>query len=134
MPYCRDCATEYDALLPWCPNCGTLCDDETDEWEVALMDEAELVVVFEAEDEIQALLNRTMLEEADVQVMERLMEAEWFEGVKQRGLHSQLLVREQDAEMARQLLAALRQDSDSGELADDLPPDEPDEFSQDDDE
>ena len=84
------------------------------------MDDQEMVVIFDAEDEIQALLNRTLLEEAGIPVFERLMEAETLEGVKQQGLHSKLLVRLEDVKKALPLIWAFHEESDSGELADDL--------------
>lgn len=80
------------------------------------MDNSKLVVVFDAEDEISALLYRTMLEEAGIDVIERPLEVIWFEGVRQRALHSQLLVRETDAAQARTLVEAFRADAEAGEL------------------
>lgn len=118
MPYCRYCASSYAELLPWCPECGTVNnEDEMDEWEVDLMGEDELVAVFDAEDEIQALLYRSMLEEAGIDVIERPMEEPWLEGVMVRALHSQLLVREEDAERAYLLVESFRQEAEEGTLA-----------------
>lgn len=76
----------------------------------------ELVPVFDAPDEIQALLYKTMLEEAGIGVVERTYEPEWLEGVMQRGLHSQLLVQAADAETARTLVASFTAEADAGEL------------------
>ncbi|HOF86745.1 MAG TPA: DUF2007 domain-containing protein [Armatimonadota bacterium] len=76
----------------------------------------ELVPVFDAPDEIQALLYQTMLEEAGIGVVERTFEPEWLEGVMQRGLHSQLLVRAADAETARALVESFSADADAGAL------------------
>jgi hypothetical protein len=89
------------------------------------MDENELTVVFNAADEVEALLYRNMLEEAGIQVMERLMETEWLEGVKQSGLHSQLLVREHDVALATHLVEAFQHEADDGELAAEIPEQEP---------
>jgi hypothetical protein len=111
---------EYVEYLPWCPNCGAMAD-ESEDWEETMMDEDELTVVFNAEDEVQALLYRNMLEEAGIHVLERPLEAEWFEGVKQSGLHSQLLVRDQDAEQASALVEAFMREADSGELSAEIP-------------
>lgn len=86
-----------------------------------MMTENTLVAVFDAPDEIQALLYRTMLEEAGIPVMERPMEAEWLEGVMQQGLHSQLLVREGDAEEARRLVEDFRREADEGILSAEIP-------------
>lgn len=80
------------------------------------MTDQEMVVIFDAEDEIQALLNRTLLEEAGIPVFERMMEAETLEGVKQQGLHSKLLVRIEDVKKALPLIWAFREEGDSGEL------------------
>jgi hypothetical protein len=76
----------------------------------------DLVPVYDAGDEIQALLYRTMLEEAGIDVFERPYEAEWLEGVQQRGLHSELQVRAEDAETARALVASFTQEAETGEL------------------
>lgn len=121
MPYCRDCEAEYAAMLPWCPTCGLLTDDDTDEWEVEVMRDDELVPVLNAETEIEAFLYRTMLEEAGIDVIERPFEEEWFEGVKQQQLHSQLLVRDDDAERAGLLISAFRRQAESGELGETIP-------------
>ena len=120
MPYCRDCEAEFADLLPWCPNCGTPSDEESEDWEVELMSDDELVIVYNAEDEIGALLYRTMLEEAGIDVIERPMEEPWLEGIMQQGLHSQLLVRERDAERAQSLVEAFTREADSGELSADI--------------
>lgn len=128
MPYCRDCSTEYTELLPWCPNCGTINVSEMDEWEDELMEDDELVTVFDADDEVEALLYRSMLEEAGIAVIERPMEEPWLEGVMQRALHSQLLVREEDAERAFALVDAFRREADEGVLSHEL--DEPQETDQ----
>lgn len=80
------------------------------------MDTNELIAVYDAADEVTALLHRTLLEEAGIDVVERPWETEWFESVRQRGLHSQLLVRVTDAERARQLLAAFDRQADAGQL------------------
>ncbi|OPZ85517.1 MAG: hypothetical protein BWY76_01381 [bacterium ADurb.Bin429] len=76
----------------------------------------ELVPVFDAPDEIQALLYKTMLEEAGIGVVERALEPEWLEGVMQRGLHSQLLVQTADAETARTLVESFTAEANAGEL------------------
>lgn len=121
MPYCRDCDAEFAALLPWCPNCGAPSDDEYDEWEVELMSDDELVAVCNAETEVESFLYRSMLEEAGIDVIERPMEESWLEGVKQQALHSQLLVREKDAERAGTLVKAFRREAESGELSAEIP-------------
>lgn len=121
MPYCRECNAEFAALLPWCPNCGTPGDEDFDEWEVELMSDDELVPVYNAETEVEALLYRTMLEEAGIDVVERPLEEGWLEGIKQQALHSQLLVRESDAARAGTLVAAFHREADSGELSADIP-------------
>jgi len=76
-----------------------------------------LIAVFNATDEVQALLYRSMLEEAGIDVVEKPLEAQWFESVKQQGLHSQLLVRPKDEVRARELIAAFREEAARGELA-----------------
>lgn len=81
-----------------------------------------LVAVYDAATEVESVLYRTMLEEAGIDVVERQLEAYWLESVKQRALHSQLLVRLADAERARELVEAFRAKAEAGEL---LPPDEP---------
>jgi len=80
-----------------------------------------LVAVFDAIDEVQALLYRTMLEEAGIDVVERQLEAPWFETVKQQALHSQLQVRQQDEERAHRLIAAFHEEAERGELTVDNP-------------
>lgn len=80
----------------------------------------ELQPVFDAADEVEAVLYRSLLEEAGIDVVERPFEAEWFEGVRQQGLHSELLVRKEDAQRATELVAAFHQEAEEGELADDL--------------
>jgi len=85
------------------------------------MSEEEFTVVFNATDELQALLYRSMLEEAGITVMERPLETDWLEGVKQSGLHSQLLVQEHDLELAAGLVTAFQHEADNGELAADIP-------------
>ena len=80
-----------------------------------MRDEA-LAVVFDATDEVQALLYRTMLEEAGIDVLERPLETLMFESVRQRALHSQLLVRREDAARARGLIDAFREEAERGEL------------------
>lgn len=80
------------------------------------MVDQELVPVFDAMDEIEAFTYRSMLEEADIEVLERPYEDAWLEGVRQRGLHSQLLVLQPDAERAQALVEAFRAEIASGEL------------------
>jgi hypothetical protein len=121
MTYCQECATEYAELLPWCPNCGTENPADDDEWEEDVMTDDELVVVFNAEDEVQALLYRNLLEEAGIPVIERPLEAEWLEGVMHQDLHSQLLVREDDAEEAHRLVEAFRREAEEGILSAEIP-------------
>ncbi len=41
---------------------------------------------------------------------------DWFEGVRQDDLHSQLLVRAPDAERARELVVAFHEEAQRGEL------------------
>ena len=85
------------------------------------MSEGKLVVVFSAANEVQALLYRSVLEEAGIDVMERQYETFILESVKQRALHSELLVREEDADKARELVDAFHQEAERGELAVDSP-------------
>jgi hypothetical protein len=125
MPYCRDCENEFAELIPWCPNCGALDVDEFTEWEEGLMADEELVVVYDAMDDIQALLYRTMLEEAGIAVVERPMEVTWLEGVKVEALHSQLMVREEDVNRATKLVESFRREAEEGQLAAEEPPAEP---------
>ena len=80
------------------------------------MDDRELVVVFDAESDVQALLYRTMLEEAGIDVVERQLEVPWFEGVRWRALHSQLLVRAEDAERASTLVREFTEAAEQGNL------------------
>ena len=80
------------------------------------MDHDALVPVYDAETEVEAVLYRTMLEEAGIDVVERPYETVWLESVKQRALHSQLLVRAEDAERARALVAAFEEEAARGEL------------------
>ncbi|MHB0937331.1 MAG: putative signal transducing protein [Armatimonadota bacterium] len=89
------------------------------------MKDDNLVAVFNATDEVQALLYRSMLEEAGIDVVESLLEAQWLESVKLQGLHSQLLVRQADEARARELIAAFREEAERGELAVDNPEDLP---------
>lgn len=124
MPYCQECAAEYTELLPWCPNCGTMNTSEMEEWEVALMEDEDLVPVYDADDEVEALLYRSMLEEAGISVIERPLEEPWLEGVMQRSLHSQLLVRDEDAERAFALVDAFRHEADDGVLSQEIPTEE----------
>lgn len=81
------------------------------------MKDEDLVPVFNATNEVQALLYRSMLEEAGIDVVENLLEAQWFESVKQQGLHSQLLVRPKDEARARELIAAFSEEAARGELS-----------------
>lgn len=81
------------------------------------MHEDELVPVFNATSEVEALLYRTMLEEAGIDVIERPFEADWFESIKLDGLHSQLLVRAEDAEEAGQLAADFTREAETGVLS-----------------
>ena len=80
------------------------------------MERENLVAVFDAADEVGALLFRTVLEEAGIDVVERPYETLWLESVKQRALHSQLLVRRSDEARARQLIEAFRAEAERGEL------------------
>jgi len=80
------------------------------------MDANDLVVVFDAADEIQTILYRTLLEEAGFDVLERPMETDEFAGVKQRDLHSQLLVLREHAARARELIAAFTEEAEIGSL------------------
>jgi len=80
-----------------------------------------LVVVFDAETEVDALLSRNLLEEAGIDVVERPLEAVEFEGVRQRALHSQLLVMPEDRVRAEELLASFAAEAESGELYAGLP-------------
>ncbi len=88
------------------------------------MESDALVVVFDAGTEVDALLFRSMLEEAGIDVVERPLEVEWLEGVRPRGLHSQLMVEEQFVDVARVLIDAFQQEADSGELTEGIPPEE----------
>ena len=80
------------------------------------MERDDLVPVFDATDEVQALLYKSMLEEAGIGVVERTYEPEWLEGVMQRGLHSQLLVQAGDADTARALVESFSAEATAGEL------------------
>jgi len=80
------------------------------------MDEQELVPVYDAMDEIQAVLHRELLEEAGFDVMEREYESDIFVGVRQNDLHSQLLVHSEDAERASQLIAEYNEEAEDGDL------------------
>ncbi len=90
------------------------------------MDENALVAVFDAADAVEALLYRSLLEEAGIDVEERVFEPDWFEGVRQDDLHSQLLVRAADAERARALVKAFHDEAQQGELLTDDATDETD--------
>lgn len=90
------------------------------------MNENELVVVFNAGDEVEALLYRTLLEEAGINVLERPLETAWLETIKQDDLHSQLLVYPADVERARLLIEAFQQEAVQGTLAVDNPENLPD--------
>jgi len=96
------------------------------------MDEKRLVMVFEAGDEIEALLHKQLLEEAGIDVVEQPLEPEWLEGVQQRGLHSQLLVAEEDAAQAGELINAFTREADSGELQSETPQSEAEDADNDD--
>jgi hypothetical protein len=85
-----------------------------------------LVTVFNAIDEVQALLYRTVLEEAGIDVVERQLETPWFETVKQQALHSQLQVRREDEARALELIAAFHEEAERGKLTVDNPQDLPD--------
>ncbi|MEI7834172.1 MAG: hypothetical protein WCJ56_13365 [bacterium] len=75
-----------------------------------------MVVVFDAESEVQALLFSGMLAEAGIDVYERLLEDDTFEGVRQDSLHSQLMVRPEDEARATDLIVSFTEESASGEL------------------
>ncbi len=79
------------------------------------MSESE-VPVFDAMDAVEALLYRSLLEEAGIDVEEKLFEPDWFEGVRQDYLHSQLLVHAADVAQARELIAAFHEEAQRGEL------------------
>lgn len=81
------------------------------------MTESELIPVYDASDATEALMFRNMLEEAGIPVVEREMESDWLEGVKLDDLHSQLMVRAEDAEQASALVAAFQSEADTGELS-----------------
>jgi len=85
------------------------------------MGSEDLVSVFDATDEVQSLLYRTMLEEAGIDVVERQLEIPWLETLKLQGLHSQLLVRRRDEARARELIASFHEEAESGELTVDNP-------------
>ena len=82
----------------------------------------DLVPVYSATDEVQALLYRTMLEEAGIDVIELPYEEAWLGSVKTDGLHSQLMVRAEDAEDARALVQAFTAEAAAGELNPQEPP------------
>jgi hypothetical protein len=86
------------------------------------MAEDRLVAVYDAYTEVEAVLYRSMLEEAGIDVVELPLEVEWFEGVRQRNLHSRLLVSAEDAERARELIVAFHEEAQTGELSTELPP------------
>ena len=79
----------------------------------------DLVVVFDAVNEVQTILYRSLLEEAGIDVIERPLEIDELAGVKQRDLHSQLLVRQADAAQARELIAAYTEEAELGTLEQD---------------
>jgi hypothetical protein len=81
------------------------------------MRDEELVPVYNAMSEVDALLYRTMLEEAGIDVVERPFEADWLEGVRQDGLHSQLLVAASNVADARTLVEDFTREAENGELA-----------------
>ena len=85
------------------------------------MTEEELIPVFDAVDALEALLYRSLLEEAGIDVEERPFESDTFESVRQFGLHSQLLVNAHDAAAALELIKAFREEADHGELRADEP-------------
>ena len=84
------------------------------------MADEEPVVVYEAEDEVQAILHRELLEEAGISVFEDPLEQDEFLGVKL--MYSQLLVPKEDAGRARELIDAFDAEANAGELE---TPDEP---------
>lgn len=90
------------------------------------MMEDQLVVVYDAYTAVEALLYREMLEEAGIDVVERPLEAEWFEGVRQRNLHSQLLVSAEDEARARELIEAFHEEAQTGELSAEIPAEDSD--------
>ena len=85
------------------------------------MAEEQFVVVMDTEDEVQALLYRRMLEEAGIAVFEIPLETDLLEGVREQGLHSQLMVSAKDAPEAERLIASFEQEADSGELSATIP-------------
>ncbi len=80
------------------------------------MTNVDMVVVFDATSEVQALLFRDMLTEAGIEVYEHLLEDDTFEGVMQNSLHSQLMVSPEDEARATELIVAFTEESASGEL------------------
>jgi hypothetical protein len=85
--------------------------DDADEWEDDCTDTDDAVVVYEAEDTMQALLYRTMLEEAGIDVRERPFdEQDWLGHATQQAPYSQLLVRDDDAARACRLVEAFRRE------------------------
>jgi hypothetical protein len=74
------------------------------------------VAVFDAADEVQAMMYRMVLEEASIDVMEIPYENYWLESAKLDALHSRLLVRPEDEARARELIEAFRAEVARGEL------------------
>jgi len=88
------------------------------------MAEERLIDVFEAGDAVEAMLYRTMLEEAGITVIEQPMEIIGYGGIMPEQCYSRLLVSAEDEQRARELIEAFHEEAQSGELIDEFPDDE----------
>jgi hypothetical protein len=120
MPYCPRCLAEYQEGEEACWSCrvqlahGSLDErvrdaahGESDGSETPSRDWVKLVAAYLAPDELSALRIQALLEEAGIEARVESVQIPWIDGVMSniKGYWGRVLVRPEDAEASRELVA-----------------------------
>jgi hypothetical protein len=116
MPYCPKCRYEYLPTVRECPECGVALVDEPPKGAADAPITEPLVVVYEAPEEVMAIMARDLLEDAGIPVLTQSGLIPWHDDMRfaASGFHSRLLVFESQADEARRLIAGYLADIESG--------------------
>jgi len=118
MPYCPNCGYEYLPAVRVCPDCG-----EALTWAAPPAGEREraanepLVPVYDAPDEVRAIMVRTVLRESGIPSVVQSGRVPWYDDIPFSfdGYHSRLLVFESQAVEARRVIGEYLRDIETGE-------------------
>jgi len=137
MPWCPKCRYEYREGFTTCSDCGAALVEELPEAgtepreEAASANDGSLVAVYEAEDELQAITIKEVLEQAGIPAVEKRFRTPWIMSelaltpdLALRHPFARLYTSESRAEEAKQVIRVYLAAYQRGDLA---LPDEPEE-------